>query len=141
MIKDVIITIVGEQSIDDDSDSIELITDGKFGFKDDSFFISYEDSKLSDTKSVSKTVLYVKPDNSVVMQRNGDISTRMVIEKGVLNTCLYSTEHGNLTLSIFGESINHSLDSSGGKLSMSYTIHAQSRILSRNKVNISIREV
>ncbi len=141
MIKDVIITIIGQQSISDESDSVELITDGRFGYKDGEYFISYEDSRLTDRKTNSKTVLYIKNNNSVVMQRTGEFSSRMVIEKGVRNTCLYSTPHGNLELSIFGECVKHSLSEKGGRLEMSYTIDTQSQFLSRNKVNISIKEV
>lgn len=140
MIKDVLITIVGEQLIDDQSDKIELITDGKFGIKDGSYFISYYDNKLADSPSSSKTIMYIK-ENSVVIQRTGDFSSRLVVEKGTKNACLYSTPHGDLTLSIFGKKIESNLNEKGGSLDLNYTIDANSKLLSQNVVKISIREV
>lgn len=140
MIKDVLITIVGEQLIDEQSDKIELITDGKFGIKDGSYFISYYDNKLADSPSSSKTIMYIK-ENSVVIQRTGDFSSRLVVEKGAKNACLYSTPHGDLTLSIFGKKIESNLNEKGGSLDLNYTIDANSKLLSQNVVKISIREV
>ena len=48
MIKDVIIEIKTEQSLDGQSDSIEFSTDGRFGIKDGSYFLSYDESGLLD---------------------------------------------------------------------------------------------
>ena len=91
MIKDVIISIKTEQTVGDSTDTIEFTTDGRFGIKDGSYFISYEESKLLEVDGDVKTTLYIKPDNSVIMQRNGAYSSRMVIEKGVRNNCFYVT--------------------------------------------------
>ncbi len=141
MIKDVIIDIKTEQTVDRNTDQIEFTTDGRFGFKDGSYFISYDESKLLDVEGEIKTTLYVKPDNSVVLQRKGAYNSRMVIEKGVRNNCFYATPHGELSLGIFGEKVFWDLNQNGGKISMKYTIDTDLQLLSRNSVNISIREV
>ena len=65
----------------------------------------------------------------------------MVIEKGVRNNCFYATPHGELSLGIFGEKVFWDLNPNGGKISMKYTIDTDLQLLSRNSVNISIREV
>ncbi len=65
----------------------------------------------------------------------------MVIEKGVRNNCFYMTPMGELSLGIFGEKVKTNLTENGGSISMNYTIDANSQLLSRNKVNISIKEV
>lgn len=141
MIKDVIIDIKTEQTVDNDTDFIEFTTDGRFGFEDGSFYISYDESSLLDVEGEVKTTLYVKPDNSVILQRKGAYNSRMVIEKGVRNNCFYSTPHGDLSLGIFGEKVIHKLDNNGGSISMRYTIDTDLQLLSKNSVNISIREV
>ena len=43
MIKDVIIDIKTEQTVDGNTDTIQFTTDGRFGKKDGSFFISYDE--------------------------------------------------------------------------------------------------
>lgn len=140
MIKDVIIDIKGIQGIDDDTDTIEFSTDGRFGIKDDSYFISYDEGQMLEGNLEVKTSIYIKPD-SVVLQRNGAIKSRMVIEKGVRNTCFYSTPHGNLVLGIYGEKLDYSLTENGGSLNMSYNIDSDLKLVSKNSVNISIREI
>ncbi|MBQ4119593.1 MAG: DUF1934 domain-containing protein [Clostridia bacterium] len=141
MIKDVIINIKTEQTVGDNTDTIEFTTDGRFGIKDGSYFISYEESQLLEVEGEIKTTLYIKPDNSVIMQRNGAYSSRMVIEKGVRNNCFYVTPMGELSLGIFGEKVKSALSEKGGSIVMNYTIDTNLQLLSRNSVNISVKEV
>lgn len=141
MIKDVLINIKGIQGIDDDSDTIEFITDGRFGFKEGEYYISYDESAMLDSGDKVKTQIYIKPDNSVVLQRTGSIKSRILIEKGVRNNCFYSTPMGDLTIGVFGEELLYDLNESGGKVNLKYTIDSDLRLISRNEVNISIKEV
>lgn len=141
MIKDVIIEIKTEQTVDDSTDKIEFTTDARYGFRDGSYFISYDESRLMEVEGEIKTTLYVKPNTSVVLQRKGAYNSRMVIEKGVRNNCLYATPNGEFSLGIFGEKVLANLSDDGGNITMNYTIDSGLQLLSRNKVNISIREV
>ncbi len=141
MMKDVIINIKTEQTVGDSTDTIEFTTDGRFGIKDGSYFISYEESKLLEVDGEIKTTLYIKPNNSVIMQRNGAYSSRMVIEKGVRNNCFYVTPMGELSLGIFGEKVKTAFSENGGSITMNYTIDTNLQLLSRNSVNISVKEV
>ena len=141
MIKDVIIEIKTEQSLDGQSDSIEFSTDGRFGIKDGSYFLSYDESGLLDIEGEIKTTLYVKPDNTVVLQRKGSYNSKMIIEKGVKTNCFYSTPVGNILLGIFGEKVLSNLNENGGNIALTYLIDDDAKLISRNKVNISVREV
>ncbi len=141
MMKDVIINIKTEQTVGDSTDNIEFTTDGRFGIKDGSYFISYEESNLLEVEGEIKTTIYIKPDNSVIMQRNGAYSSRMVIEKGVRNNCFYVTPMGELSLGIFGEKVKTAFSEKGGSITMNYTIDTNLQLLSRNSVNISVKEV
>lgn len=141
MIKDVIIDIKTEQTVDGNTDTIEFTTDGRFGIKDGSFFISYDESQLLEVDGEVKTTVFIKPDNSVVMQRNGAYNSRMVIEKGVRSNCFYSTPMGQLSLGIFGEKVKSNLSENGGNLVMNYTIDTDLKLFSRNRVNITVKEV
>lgn len=141
MIKDVIIDIITEQSLDDQTDTIEFSTDARFGIKDGSYFVSYDETGLLDVEGEIKTTLYVKPDNTVVLQRKGSYNSRLVIEKGIRNNCFYSTPVGDLALGVFGEKVISNLNENGGNITLTYLIDANAKLLSRNKVNISIREV
>ena len=141
MIKDVVISIKGLQGLDGESDTVELATDGQFGIKDGQFYLQYEEGQLLDSGDKVKTQLFVKNNDSVVLQRSGSIKSRMVIVKGERNACYYNTPMGELVIGIFGEEIEHSFTEQGGKLKLKYTIDSNLQIVSRNEVNISVREV
>ena len=141
MIKDVIIDIETKQTVDGDTDLIEFTTDGRFGFKEGSYFISYDESNLLDVEGEIKTTVFIKPDNSIVLQRKGTYNSKMIIEKGVRNNCFYATPMGELTLGVFGEKIKFDLSDNGGTVCMNYSIDTNMRLLSQNQVKILIKEV
>ncbi len=141
MIKDVVVSIKGIQGMDDDTDTVELTTEGQFGYKDGQYYITYEEGQLFDSAERVKTQLYIKNDNSVVLQRSGSLKSRMVIVKGERNTCYYSTPHGDLSIGIYGEEIENCLSENGGRVRLKYTIDSNLQVISQNEVNISVREV
>ena len=140
MMKDALIKIKGVQGIDGDTDTIEYTTTGRFGMKNDGFYMSYFESEAMGEDPI-KTVVHIKGDDTVILQRSGGMNSRLVVEKGKRNTCFYSTPHGSLSIGIFGEAVINSLKENGGSLSMCYTIDSNSQLISRNKVEISVKEV
>ncbi|MBE6749746.1 MAG: DUF1934 domain-containing protein [Ruminococcaceae bacterium] len=140
MIKDVIIDIKGIQSLGEESDTIEFVTDGRFGLKDGSYYLSYDESHMLDSGETVKTHIYITNENSVVLQRTGSVKSKILIEKGKRNNCFYSTPHGDLTIGVFGELLKFDLNESGGKIKLKYSIDTNLQLLSKNEVNISIRE-
>ena len=140
MIQDVIIDIKGTQENSGEENVIELNTEGRFGTKDDSYFISYNEGELSGLGDV-KTVLFVRPDHSVVLQRTGSFQSRIAVEMGKRSTTVYRTPHGDMMIGIYGESVEHSLTPEGGTISMRYTVDSNLELISRNTVKISIRRV
>ncbi len=141
MIKDVLINITGVQSVDDSTDTIEFTSEGRFGYKEGEYFITYDEGQMFEEKVDVKTRIFIKQDNSVTLERKGSINSKMLIEEGKRNTCFYNTPIGDLVISIFGEKIEHDLTEKGGKISLKYTIDSDMKMISRNQVNISVREV
>lgn len=138
--KEVVIDIKGAQGIDNDSDVIEMSTVGALSEKDGKYLITYEERETLKTDNV-KTLIKAEGENKITMIRSGGIDSRLVVEKGRRNTCYYSVPQGELVLGIFGEQIENTLSSNGGKLKMSYTIDIDNSVLSRNTVEITVREV
>ena len=85
--------------------------------------------------------LYIKPDNSVILQRSGAIDSRIVVESGKRSVCYYNTPAGEMLIGIFGEKVEHNLKKNGGSISMKYTIDQNLNFVSRNTVSITVREV
>lgn len=141
MIKDVIIDIKGVQGIDSETDTIEFTTDGRFGINNGEYYIAYDEGQIFGGNDSVKTKLFIKPNDTVLLQRSGTLSSKMLIEKGKRNTCFYSTPAGELVIGIFGEALDYDLTEKGGRINLKYTIDSDLRVISRNSVNISIREV
>lgn len=140
MIKDVIISVVGVQSVDGERDTVELTTEGRFGKKDEKYFLTYDEGQLTGT-GIVKTKIFINSPDSVVLQRNGDINSRMEIIKGKRNTCFYSTPVGEINLCVYGEKIQVDLDKSGGSIDLEYTLDSNLKLIGRNSVKITVREV
>ena len=136
--KKVSIKIKSTQGIDKDKSIVEFMAEGEFEAVENSFVISYFDNTVLDGASI-KTILKVSGDRSVSLERQGEINSKLLIEKGVRNNCYYSVPEGNLTLGIYGKEIENSLSELGGTLKMLYTLDADMRPISENEVQISIQ--
>lgn len=140
MIKDVLITVKGEQSIQGENDSTQLTTYGRFGLRDGKYFISYEEGQIEGSGNV-KTKININSPDLVVINRSGDIESRMEIAKGVRKSCLYSTTVGNIYIDVYGEKISVNLNENGGKIKLQYGIFSGLNVISQNKVEITVKEV
>lgn len=138
--KKVIIKIKGTQGIDGENQVIELDTVGTMRKQDNTFVLSYKEGEMLGEKSVT-TKLFVTDNNTAVMERSGDLRSRLVIEKGKRNNCCYASPYGNLMIGIFGEYIENALSDNGGSLKMGYSIDSDLVPISKNKVEITVREV
>ena len=140
MIKDVLITVKGEQSVQGESDSVELATCGRFGLRDGNYFLSYEEGQIEGSGKV-KTKININSPDLVVLSRSGDIESRMEIVKGERKPCLYATTVGNIYIDIYGEKISVDLNEKGGNIKLRYSIFSGLNVISQNKVEITVKEV
>lgn len=138
--KDVLITVKGTQQINGQDDVIEMKAVGQMEKINGKIYLRYDDSVMLGTDDV-KTTVKIQGDQMVVLQRSGRLQSRLMIEKGQRHLCHYGTEHGDVTIGVFGESIINDLNDCGGELSMSYTIDINLSMISRNEVKITVKEV
>lgn len=136
--KNVIMVIKGTQTVDDAQDAVELTTVGKMGEKNGKIFLTYEED--TEGGAPVTTTLKIIGEESVTMQKSGGNTSRLMIEKGQRNISIYETGYGNLAIGVFGESIKNGLHENGGTLEVSYTLDANSSLLSHNKLEISVKE-
>lgn len=135
---DVLITVKGTQTANDGPEVIELTTQGKLAYKDDKVFISYKSDDVQNT-NVSTTIKLDSNDRIIVL-RSGGIESKMVIEKGKKSKCFYSVSNSDLVLNIYGEKIENNIENNG-ILVFEYTIDIDNTFVSRNRIEIYIKEV
>ncbi len=138
--KNVIIKIKGTQGLGKDKDVIELTTEGTYEKSEKGFILHYEEGEMMGERAVHTTLTAIGQD-SVVLERSGDMSSRLVIERHKRNTCFYSIPQGEMVLGIYGKAVQNRLTDSGGTLKMEYTIDTNLQPVSENTVEISVKEV
>lgn len=137
--KNVLVKITGTQGFESQNDKTELIAEGTLTVSENEFVITYDDEQIL-LGSKTKSKLTVKQDNTVILERVGELNSKFVITEGERNTCLYAIPQGTMTLGINGKKVINELTENGGRLKMSYTIDANLRTVSENEVDILVEE-
>lgn len=134
-----IITIIGKQQIDDDSDQVEVITEGNYIQKKDHCYIGYKEYDSDDPNIYYNNLIKVD-GNTVTISRNGPLSSRLILERGSRHLCLYQTPAGNMMIGVYTKTFNNNLNENGGTLEVSYTLDFNSDLVSENSFFITIEE-
>lgn len=136
--KDVIISIKGTQTTEDDSDVYELVTDGTYSFSDSSCQFTYMESELTGLEGTKTTFLIDK--NQVMLTREGSFNSQMVFEKGKKHYFLYETPYGAATMGINTHKFSSGLSEHGGNIELAYAVDLDNVMLGKNNFEINIRE-
>lgn len=134
----VIITIVGTQKVDDQTDTIELTTTGTLTETADGWDIHYEEAEGSGMDNTATTV-HVSTDK-VTLERTGANASYLVLEKHRRHHSNYNTPYGTIDLGTYATSLDHDLTPVGGKLNFAYTLGFNGSVNSEHTVHITIRE-
>ena len=137
--KKVLVKVKGTQGVDGEKAVIELTTEGTLREFEGDYIITYsEDPTESGNKT--KTQLTIQKDGTVLLDRRGDLNSRLVITEGERNSCLYAIPQGSLTLGIYGKEVKSDMTASGGTVKMVYSIDMNLELLSENEVEIFVEE-
>ena len=138
--KQVLIEIKGTQQYDDGKpDVTTFMTNGSFSCENGVYKLCYDESEMIGAKGV-KTELTVENGEKMTLSRTGGMKSRLVVEKGRRHSCLYNTPQGDFVIGIYGETLNTQLSDNGGSIYMSYTIDVYSGLLSKNIMEIKVKE-
>ena len=117
----VMLSLTGRQTyLDQDPDTIELVTEGTMSFRDGGWDISYEESELTGLAGVT-TTFRVEPGR-VVLDRKGTLNSTMIFEEGVAHDSLYQMAFGALMLTVKATFVFYDIVPDGGTIDLSYNI-------------------
>lgn len=138
MKKDVLIKLTSIQTVDKDSNKTELITSGHLDtIPGGGFQIAYDESQATGFDG-SKTVLAVRGNEWASIDRIGNSSTNLIVEKGTKHHCHYATPYGDFVVGIYAHTIVNELTPDGGNLYLKYTVDINSSYISDNEILITI---
>jgi len=134
--KNVLISLKG---FSENEEEIEFITEGKYHSENGKYYITYKETEMTGMEGTT-TTLQVK-DNVVELIRKGTVNSNFIFEEGISNTSKYETQYGIFTIEIKANSINTSIDDSGGVIEMEYSLNLMDGKNSNNKFYMTIKEV
>lgn len=134
------LSVCGTQTVEGNSDKVELETSASYVTRNGSRYISYKEYNPDHPEQHYRTTVKIDENNVVTVMKGGEESHHLVLEKGERHKCEYRTPFGSLTLGVYTENVNVSLDDDGGELMVSYLIDIESELASSNELVLKIRE-
>jgi uncharacterized beta-barrel protein YwiB (DUF1934 family) len=117
----VVLSLRGKQSYEgQEPDVIELVTEGTMEFRDGGWDISYEESELTGLAGVT-TTFRVEP-GKVILERTGNLQSRMVFEKDVPHDSLYQMAFGAMMITVCAKYLYFDIVPDGGMIDLLYSI-------------------
>lgn len=138
MVKDVIISVTGNQELDNDTSVIELQTEGKLCRKNGVYYIIYKETEVTGMEGTT-TMLKMK-DKIVTIVRKGKVNSQMVFEEGKKNVSYYDTNVGAFSMGIFTTKSSVDIDDDGGIISLKYKVEINSQTTGNNFFDIKVRK-
>lgn len=135
--------LVKVQSIQRDSNGdelkLELTSEGKFYVKDQTQYIVYEESELTELDGVT-TVIKVLPDQSVLLLRMGKMHQRQEYRKGKTSKSLYETPVGTLDVTMKTYECDIDLDDGIGTIRLGYDVELAGMGANYTQLTITVQE-
>lgn len=124
MKRPIMLSVRGRQAyMDQEPDTIELVTEGTMEYADGGWNICYEESELTGLPGVT-TNFRIEP-GQVTLTRTGKLNSQMIFREGVGHTSLYQMEFGALMITVCASRIIALLDDCGGMIDLVYSIEIE----------------
>lgn len=141
MNKNVIISIKGIQtSGNKNSNTLELVTEGKYYKKGDTYYVTYKESKVTGMEGTT-TTLKIAEDGIVTLMRFGSVNTQFIFEQGQKHMSYYDTKHGTFTVGVTTNIVIVDIDDKGGEVRVDYRLDIDDNKSGKNDFHMFIREV
>lgn len=139
MRKNVIISVMGTQASEDtDDNKLELVTEGRYYKKGETYYITYKESEVTGMEGTTTTL---KVDKGVItLTRFGSINTQFIFEQGQKHISYYDTALGAFTIAVLTHDMDVRMDDSGGEIWVDYALEIDNNKTGANDFHMSIRE-
>lgn len=140
MHKDVIISVKGSQvSPDNEASTLELVTEGRYYRKGDTYYVSYKESEVTGMEGTTTTL---KVSNGIVtLMRFGTINSQFIFQEGQKHVSYYDTTYGAFTIGVLANHVAIAVNDSGGEISVDYQLEIDNNKTGMNDFHMLIREV
>ncbi len=137
--ENVMIELNSAQLVEGEEQHIDLVTKGVYFVDEKGYHIEYEETEATGFNGSISAILYQPQYERITMERTGENSTQIIIEKNKRHLCNYGTPYGMLTIGVRGCKIKADLNEDGGILAFTYTLDVNTALASTNSINIRIK--
>lgn len=138
MKKNVIISVTGNQYVNEESDCIELVTEGTLEYDNNCCKITYAETEMTGMEGTT-TSLEVE-DERVTLVRTGATNSQLIFENDKKHVGYYETPYGNFSIGVLSNGMNIDIDENGGEIEIKYVLDVNNKAISKNDFNIKVRE-
>lgn len=132
-----LIHITGTQVLDDqEPDTVDLTTWGTFNPTDEGYSLSYSEQDGSGGTDVTLHITKKR----VTLERSGNRSSILILEKQRRHHSQYATPYGMLDMGTYATMLDWDLNETGGTLDFAYTLGFNGSINSSHTVHITVQE-
>lgn len=133
-----LIKIIGTQTADGETDTIELTTNGTLERVGEGWKLCYHEIEATGMEG-TVTQLDITEERLNLM-RLGTHPSMLILEKNRRHHCNYHTPYGTIDLGTYTSELNYDLDDHGGELEFAYTLGFNGGISSAHNVHITVQE-
>lgn len=139
-----LISVTTQQILaEDETDKIELVTDGDYTIKNGHRYIVYKEYSDDTPPQHNSTFIKIEKnegsEETVTISRRGTMRSDLILEKGKRHQCHYDTPMGTLIMGIYTAKIDNRLSNDGGTLTLEYDVDYNSDFISKNTCMISVK--
>nr|WP_156791482.1 DUF1934 domain-containing protein [Bacillus sp. SG-1] len=123
----------------DEKDSFELISNGRYYEKGDSFFLKYDEVQEEGT---IHTIFKMKREEEALILRSGAVKMRMVFKEDEEHAGSYESQLGTLMITTRTSKLTHTANrtKNDGEINLSYQLYMQGSPVGKYEMDISYKE-
>ncbi len=137
--KKVMISIVSKQDVGGEVSTVELMTEGEYVYGPEKSDLIYQESSITGMEGTT-TTFTVEPD-TVILTREGTVTSQMLFRKGEKHLFLYQTPYGTATMGIYTRRLEADIDESRGHVEVEYALDVDNVSIGINESIIDFKEI
>jgi uncharacterized beta-barrel protein YwiB (DUF1934 family) len=136
MSKKAVISVASKQSGQED-EAIEIVTQGKFFNKGNSFYAVYDETELSGMAGTTTTIKV--NEDKLTLIRLGTTNARVEFKNNHKSVSMYDTPYGTLELGVDTKKLDININDEGGRAFVDYNMSLAGQKPLRTILEINIK--
>ncbi len=136
MTKDVIVSVSSFQTMQDDTEQMEVINKGNYYKKEDLHYVFYDEIMEGFDQPVRSLMKF--KEGALTVTKKGPISVSMIFEESRKNMCCYATPYGDVMVGIDTNSIELTEEDDRIMLNVDYALEANYEHLGYCQIKLEV---